>query len=154
MKLTLSPMRIIILFASFVIISILLLPRLSLDLVNSSANINIQIDFSLSNSSPDVVQQQATSVFENVFAQLSALKHVASYSRYNSGHIDLQVDRSANMMMKQLEVSALVQRLYPLLPAGTSYPSVAAPVQGENNSNNQPFLVYTISADRAPSQLK
>jgi multidrug efflux pump subunit AcrB len=149
-----SPLRIILIFATVVIVAIFVTPRLSLDLMTSAKSTEVNITFYLSNSSPDVVEQQATALLENAFSQLSQLKNIQSFSRYNSGQISLTFDKTADMQIKQMEVSALIHRTFAHLPPGTSYPAISASLNGDYNKYNTPFIIFSISAPLQPFQIK
>jgi multidrug efflux pump subunit AcrB len=122
--------------------------------MTSAKSTGINVSFYLPNSNPDVVEQQATAVLENAFSQLSQLKDIRSTSKYNSGQISLMFDKTADMPIKQMEVSALIRRTFAQLPHGISYPTIAASLHGDYNRNNTPFLTFSISAPLQPFQIK
>jgi multidrug efflux pump subunit AcrB len=148
----LSPFRIVLLFVIAAISGILVLPGLKVDLLPPEKSTELQVSFALPNSSPDVVEQQVTSLLEGTFSQLTQLKKVTSLSGYNGGTITLYFDKSVDLQFKQFEMAALIRRVYEQLPTATTYPLI---LKDENEySNNAPFLVYTINAPQQAFQIK
>jgi multidrug efflux pump subunit AcrB len=104
---------------------------------------SLYVSYSINESSPDIIEGKITSLFEGAFAQLSKLKHITSRSGYNSGFVKLEFEKGIDMPVKELEIASLVKRIYPALPAGTSYPVISH----DNNSLDgdlQPILSYDI----------
>lgn len=145
--------RTVLLFIIAAVAGLLVLPKLSVDLLPSAKTRELQIDFSLPNSSPDIIEQQLTSVLENVLSQLPQLKKTKSYSGYNSGNIVLYFDDGADMQFMQFEVAALLRRIYPQLPPGASYPVITQENIDEDRKD-APFLVYSVNAPQQAFQVK
>jgi multidrug efflux pump subunit AcrB len=151
----LSPIRTVLLFIAIACLSVVAVPRLSVDLLPKDHSTQFIVAFSVTNATPDVVEQQATSLLEGVLAQLSQLKSINSVSNYNEGRITLLFDRKVDMEFKQFEVNALIRQVYPSLPPGVSYPEVQRSGGGENAAIRQsPLLVYTIEGPAAAFQIK
>lgn len=151
----LSPIRTVLLFIAIACLSVVAVPRLSVDLLPKDHSTQFIVAFSVTNATPDVVEQQATSLLEGVLAQLSQLKSINSVSNYNEGRITLLFDRKVDMEFKQFEVNALIRQVFPSLPSGVSYPEVQRSGGGENAAIRQsPLLVYTIEGPAAAFQIK
>ncbi|WP_353485111.1 efflux RND transporter permease subunit [Haliscomenobacter sp.] len=152
---SLSPIRTVLLFIAVACLSVVAVPRLSVDLLPKDHSTQFIVSFSVANATPDVVEQQATSLLEGVLAQLSQLKSINSVSSYNEGRITLLFDRKVDMELKQFEVNALIRQVFPSLPPGVSYPEVQRSGGGENAAIRQsPLLVYTIEGPAAAFQIK
>ena len=151
----LSPIRIVLLFVAIASLCMVALPRLQIDLLPKDHATQFIVSFSVANSTPEVVEQQATSVLEGILAQLSELKSIQSVSSYNQGRITLLFDHKVDMELKQFELNALIRQVFPSLPAGVSYPEVQRSGGGENAAIRQsPLLVYTIEGPAAAFQIK
>jgi len=151
----LSPIRIVLLFVAIASLCMVALPRLQVDLLPKDHATQFIISFAVANSTPEVVEQQATSVLEGILAQLSELKSIQSVSSYNQGRITLLFDRKVDMELKQFELNALIRQVFPSLPAGVSYPEVQRSGGGENAAIRQsPLLVYTVEGPAAAFQIK
>jgi len=151
----LSPIRIVILFIALASLCLVAIPRLRVDLLPKDHSTQFIVSFAVRNATPDVVEQQATSVLEGVLAQLSQLKSIQSVSSYNQGRITLVFDRKADMELKQFELQALLRQVFPSLPAGVTYPEVQRSGGDENAARRQsPLLVYTIEGPAAAFQIK
>ncbi len=151
----LSPIRIVLLFVAIASLCMVALPRLQVDLLPKDHATQFIVSFAVANSTPEVVEQQATSVLEGILAQLSELKSIQSVSSYNHGRITLLFDRKVDMELKQFELNALIRQVFPSLPAGVAYPEVQRSGGGENAAIRQsPLLVYTIEGPAAAFQIK
>jgi multidrug efflux pump subunit AcrB len=146
-----TPFRIVLLFILIAAGSLLVIPNLKVDLLPIEKTNQLQIIFWLpQQSSPEIVEQQVTSLLEGAFSQLTQLKNISSTSYYGNGRITLDFDKSANIALKQFEVAALLRRIYPQLPAGCTYPLISR----GNPENNASFLVYTIRANEPAFEIK
>jgi multidrug efflux pump subunit AcrB len=141
--LAISPFRTLVLFGLLAVVGLGLLPRLAVDLQPRKRQPILQVIYALPRASPELVENQVTSVLENVLSQLAEVEKLASVSRYNGGAITLTVDKNANLDFKKMEVAALIRQVYPSLPPTASYPLVF-----ESNSDTRPLpmLVYSVAA--------
>lgn len=148
-----SPFRVIICFLVIAIAGCCASFRLSVDLLPEQASTVFTISFSQANTSPDILEQQCTSLIENACSQLSQLKQIRSVSGYNSGSVQLEFDRHTDMALKQLELTALIRQIYPLLPSSVSYPAIS---RSKHNSETAQSLLqaYTIRAPFQPYEIK
>lgn len=110
------------------------------------------ISYNLPNSLPEVVEAEATSVIENAAAQLSEIKKITSVSSYNRGSVEVTFNRNINIAFKRFEIASLVQNLYPKLTKSLTYPVIEN--GGEKTEAKKPIIVYSVTADLAPYQIK
>ncbi|KQB99427.1 efflux RND transporter permease subunit [Pedobacter sp. Hv1] len=148
----LSPFRIVLLFIAFAILGILLIPKLQVDLLPKEPTQTLYVSFSLPNSSPETVEQQGTSILEGAFSQLAQLKDIKSVSSFGQGSVQLFFDKSADMQMKQFEVTSILRQVQPKLPENASYPLIFSDMDSEQKES--PLLIYTINAHQQPFQIK
>jgi len=152
---SLSPIRAVLLFIAVASLCIIALPRLQVDLLPKDQSTQFILTFMVANATPDLVEQQATSLLEGVLAQLSQVKSIHSISSYNQGRITLLFDANADMALKQFEINALIRQVFPSLPAGVSYPEVQRSGADEDAVIRQsPLLVYTVEGAAAAFQIK
>jgi multidrug efflux pump subunit AcrB len=148
-----SSFRIVILFTAIILCVFIVVPKLNVNLIPEKESQTLLVSFSLPNNSPDIVEQQATSLLENGLSQLSQLKKIVSVSRYNSGYVELQFDKTADIQFKQFEIALLLRQLYPKLPISTSYPLIAV-ADHAGKRGNSPLLTFSIYAPEQPLQIK
>lgn len=149
----LSPFRVAFIFLMLVVGTIFILPSLKVNLFPSEESSRLTISFSMPNSSPDIVEQQITSIIEGACSQLKDVKKITSVSAYNSGSVVLIFAKGANMPFKEFELTLLIRQIYPKLPAAASYPSISQSGSG-NKSDQNPLLVYSISGPMESFKLK
>jgi len=146
-----SPFRMIMLFGLLSLVGLGLLPGIAVDLQPNQRQAVLQIMYSLSRASPELVENQVTAVLENVLSQLSDVEKISSVSRYNGGAITLLVDKNANLDFKKLEVAALIRQVYPSLPPNASYPLI---YESNRDTRPLPMLVYSVAAPFAPASIE
>lgn len=147
-----TPFRVVLLFLLIAVAGLLVLPKLTVDLLPQEKNTQLKISFSLSGSSPEIVEQQVTAVIEGACSQLSQLKKISSVSNYNNGYVQLQFDKSVDIEFKQFEVAAIIRQVYPRLPVAASYPIIFG--GNSNVENQQPLLVFSINAPLQPFRIR
>lgn len=147
---TIGPFRMVLCFAAVAMLGWMVLPKLKVDLLPKERSPSITVFFSLQDSSPDIVEQQVSSILEGAFSQLSQVKKIKSISTYDGGHVEMFFDKTADIPFKRFEVETIIRRVYPSLPAHASYPVIA---EG-GNTVEQPLLVYTINAPFQPFRIK
>lgn len=123
-----------------------------IDLMPGEEESSLFMSFSLPGADPGTVEKEVTSLLESACSQLEGVEKIISVSNYDYGHIQLNFDRSADMPFKQMELSALIRRVYPALPPAASYPVVSG--GGKTSATSSPLLVYSISAPVRPYSIK
>ncbi len=149
---TISPFRTVFCFVAVVLAAWIILPNLRVSLLPDEKSTTLNISFTLPQSSPDIVEQQVTSIIEGACSQLSQLKKIISISNYDKGNIELQFDKSADIQFRQFELAAIIRQVYPQLPQACSYPLI---VNGTSSTAIQnPLLIYSINAPLQPFRIK
>jgi multidrug efflux pump subunit AcrB len=149
---SLSVFRSLLLFVMAVIAGILLLPGIKLSLLPENDLPRFSLSFSFQNSSPEIIEQQVTSVLEGACSQLTQLKKIRSVSGFNYGTVFLEFDGSADPGFKQFELAGIIRQVFPQLPPGVSYPQI---IKGNPGSGNQsPLLIYAVNAPMQPFEIK
>lgn len=142
----LTPLRICIIFVALSAFSLVVcLPRLPLQYMPQPNGTLLTVSYSLPGATPQVAEQQVTSLLENSLSSITDIETIYSKSGYDGGELSLRFKKGSDMQQKQFEAASIVRRIFPQLPAQTSYPTVQ--VQAPNaDTRNQPLLVYTIYA--------
>lgn len=147
-----SPFRIVLLFVVWAGVGFALLPLVAVELNPRPALPVLTVSYTLPQSSPEVVEAQASAPLENVFSQLRELKKITSVSRYDGGSITLYFDKHTDLNFRRFEVASLIRRTYPTLPKSLTYPQIK---QGtERKRQALPLLSYSINAPYTPTQIK
>jgi len=143
---SLTPFRLVIFFVALSV-GILLVapPRLNIQYLPVDKGIMLAVDFNLPGTTPQAAEQQVTQVLENGLSVLEGVDKLYSQSRYEGGTITLKFKKGIDMQQRLWEANAIVRRLYPRLPVGTSYPSLQV-AGGTEAKNKGPLLVYSIYA--------
>ncbi len=149
----LSPFRIVLCFLVFALLGIFVVPFLKVELNPSPKLHSLTVRFSLPNSSPEIVENQATAPLENALSSITNLKEINSISNYNRGQITLKFDKETDLQLKKFEVSMLIRQLYPTLISSLSYPLIEVS-DGRNKQEKTPSLTYSINAPFSAFEIK
>lgn len=147
-----TPFRTVLLFFLVAASGIICIPYLKVDLLPAEKNHQLSVSFSLPNSNPELVEQRVTGILENALSGLNGLKRISSVSRYNGGNIKLVFGKNSDMDFLQFETVSILRRIYPQLPANTSYPVIIR--SSDNDKLNGPLITYSINAHEQPLQIK
>ena len=150
----LSPFRMIILSFSTVILAVLGVQFLNIDLINETKTNELSVSFASRDSSPELIEQQISSVLENVLSQLRDLKNIRSLSAYGYGVIELAFDQRVNIEEKRFEVLSLLRQVKDKLPPGTEFPTVNQGNYDANRHDLIPLLVYSVNSNVAGYQMR
>lgn len=145
---------IIILAVALSIMGIALVPLLPVKLNSSRILPQVTVSYSLPNASGLVVESEVTSRVEAVLARIKGVKSIQSVSAAGRGSVSLEFDKSVDMDIARFEVSTAIRQIWPQMPEGLSYPSVAARSAETESSDRVPFLVYTVNAPQAPYKIQ
>ncbi|WP_338792248.1 efflux RND transporter permease subunit [Bernardetia sp. MNP-M8] len=149
----LSPFRIVLCFLVFALLGIFVIPFLKVELNPSPKLHSLTVRFSLSNASPEILENQATAPLENALSSITHLKEINSVSNYNQGQITLKFDKETDLQLKKFEVSMLIRQVYPTLISSLSYPLVEVS-DGQNKQEKIPSLTYSINAPFSAFEIK
>lgn len=120
-------------FAVLSLVGLLLIPKLSVQLVPSLDGQNITVSYEWGGASPLVLESQVTAVLEGAFSTVQGVQKVSSVSGYGQGYVSLELDKNADADALRLEIASLVRQLYKRLPGAVSYPQVALNTPHEQN---------------------
>ncbi|MDX1904657.1 MAG: efflux RND transporter permease subunit [Thermonemataceae bacterium] len=147
-----SPFRVIFIFLLLAIAGIFLIPQLSVDLMPARYEPILTVSFQVSQTDPENVEQQVTSLLENSLSQIPNLKKITSVSRYDYGSVSLYFDKIEDLDFARFEVANLIRQLYPKLPKNCSYPSIEQSRPDEESK--KPLLVYSVNANLSTFYIK
>ena len=145
------PFRIVISFVVVAFLGLAVIPQLSINL-NPDYNLPaLTLTYTLPNSSPEIVEQEATSILENAFSGLSNLNELKSTSNYNQGAVTLLFDRGVDIAYKKFEVISILRNIRQHLPPRMSYPVIS---QNTSNTKEAPLLVYSVNGAYSTIKIK
>jgi len=150
--LKLSSFKIFVVFIILTIISIFIIPQLSVKLNPSSRLPSITIAYSWANASPYVLERDVTSVLESGLSTIKGLEKLDSRSSKGAGSITLNFDKYTNIDIARFEVATIIRQLYKQLPERTSYPAIK--INRPNADEQRAFLSYSINADESPFNIQ
>jgi multidrug efflux pump subunit AcrB len=135
-------------FIVFIICGIALLSQLNLKLLISSSGQTLSVSFSWPDTEPQIIEQEATSKLEALFAGVNGIKDISSTSGNGSGTINLTLDKKADADAIRFEISTLIRQAWPEMPTGTTFPMLYANLSDQENE--RPLLTYNLNASQSP----
>ena len=140
-----SPYRVFVFFITLSVVLVLaVFPKLNVQFLPDHTGRSLVVSFNLQGS-PRNTEQWVTGPVENALSIIKDVENIQSISRQNAGEVSLRFKHGADMKAKRFEVAAILRRLYPELPAGTSYPAISIQQPGAPQSN-RPLLIYSVNA--------
>jgi multidrug efflux pump subunit AcrB len=143
---------ILIIFALLSLLGTAAIPLLSIDLEPEIHKSSISVECTWQNKRPLFVETEVTSILEAVFSVMEGLSDITSVSSKGKSSITLEFDNDVDLDKARLELVSIIRRMFPKLPAGTTFPSVTFNLRG--NTNNQPLLIYTLDGTHPTIELK
>jgi multidrug efflux pump subunit AcrB len=107
------------------------------------------VRFSWSGAEPRIIEQEATSKLEALFARVNGVRNISSTSGNGSGNINLTLDKEADPDAVRFELSTLIRQVWPEMPAGTRFPGLS--VNSSGQENRRPLITYKLNAPHSPS---
>ncbi len=149
----LTPFRVVLLFLVVALLGVFVIPFLPVQLNPSPEVHSLTVRFSFPNSSPEILESQATAPLENALSSITELKEINSVSRYNQGQITLKFDKKTDLALKKFEVSMLIRQVYLTLNTSISYPLVEVS-DGKNASEKNASIIYSVNAPFSAFEIK
>jgi len=143
-----SSFTVIVVFILLILCGMPLVYRLNLELNPGGRSSSLSVRFSWAGAEPRVIEQEATSKLEALFASVSGIKEISSSSGNGSGNIYLTLDKEADPDAIRFEVSTLIRQVWSDMPQGVSFPTLT--VNQPNREKERPLLTYKLNATQAP----
>jgi multidrug efflux pump subunit AcrB len=143
-----SSFSIILIFFCLTVAGLALMPLLPVKLSPSQTLPEVSVSFNLAGNSARVVEMEATSRLEAMFARIKGVENISSTSGNGWGRIDIRFNKHTDVAAARFEVSTIIRQTWPFLPEGVSYPVISMSRSDENA--NRPFLTYTVNAPANP----
>ncbi len=150
MKYKASSFSIIIFFVCLSIIGIALTSLLSVQLVSSTNQKSLYVNFNWKGASAKILEQEVTSKLEGLINKVKGIKEISSFSNKGKGSINVKLKKNSDIDAIRFEISNLINQSYRDFPNGVTYPELS--FRGE--SDNQAILSYSINADESPYYIK
>ena len=106
------------------------------------------MNFSWYGAEPRVIEQEATSKLEALFAQVKGIKEISSVSGNGSANIILTLDKDASPDVVRFEISSLIRQAWPEMSTGTTFPALNA--NFADDEKRRPLLTYNLNASLIP----
>lgn len=148
----LSTFSIILIFVCLSLLGILLIPQLPVKLNPSRRLPVVNISFSMSEQSAQVIEAEVTSKLESMLSRMNGIEQINSHSFNGSGNITIRLSKHANPDFARFEISTIIRQAWATLPQGVSYPSVY--LSRTNSEAQTPFLRYTVNAPYSPIRIQ
>ncbi len=143
-----SSFTVIVVFILLILCGMPLVYRLNLELNPGGRSSSLSVRFSWAGAEPRVIEQEATSKLEALFASVNGIKEISSSSGNGSGTVYLTLDKDADPDAIRFEVSTLIRQVWPEMPEGAGFPTLT--VNRPNKENERPLLTYKLNAPQAP----
>ena len=144
----LTPLRILLVFLGISIPVAFVLPHLDVGLEPPPPGGELEVRVMASGLSPYEMEQQVLSRLENALSAIQGVKGIRSVARVGEGVIRLEFSDNVRARASRLEVAAVLRRIYPTLPEGTSYPVLERDNPGAGTAGI-PVLNYYVFCDTA-----
>lgn len=151
MRKKLSAFSVITTFICLALIGASLIPLLSIQLSPSPASSSISVNFSWSQASAKVIEQEVTSKLEGMLNGVQGVQSISSISNKGSGRVTVEFKKQIDMDAARFEMSNLIRQLYPKLPQGVSYPQLSMSLASQSEAT---LLSYSINANQSPYFIK
>jgi len=119
------PFTVVLLMAALSLVGLACLPRINVQYTPTSAGRNISVSYTLRDASARMLEAEVTSLMEGVLSGIHNVTEVSSYSRKGSGDVSLTFRKGTDMEAARFEVASAIRNVWPSLPKGLSYPSIA-----------------------------
>ncbi len=147
-----SSFTVIVVFILLILCGMPLVYRLNLELNPGGRSSSLTIRFSWAGAEPRVIEQEATSKLEALFASVSGIKEISSSSGNGSGTVYLTLDKDADADAVRFEVSTLIRQAWPDMPADAAFPTLS--VSRADNDSQRPLLTYKLNAPQSPPMVQ
>lgn len=143
-----SAFTLIVAFICVALVGVSLLPLLPVKLNPSGTLPGFSVGFSMPGSSARVVEMEATSKLESMFARIKGIRRISSTSGNGWGNIHIELDKHADMDAVRFEASTIIRQTWAELPDGVSYPNIR--MRHSESKASRPFLSFTLNAPSTP----
>ena len=141
-------MKTIIIFICLSLAGLALMPLLPVKLAPSQALPAISVHFHLPGNSARVVEMEATSKLEAMFARIKGIQSIHSTSGNGWGRINIRFNKHTDIDVARFEVSNIIRQTWQFMPEGATYPTIS--VSQSDNNAARPFLTYIVNAPANP----
>ena len=138
---------IIIIFSALIIVGLSFIPLLSVQLNPSQTLPSITVSYAWHNSSPEIIEMEATGKLEGILSTIKGINKISSVSSKGKASITVSFDKYTDMDFTRFEVASLIRQIYPKLPKEISYPKIS--VNRPDDEKIKPLLTYTLNGDDA-----
>jgi HAE1 family hydrophobic/amphiphilic exporter-1 len=148
------PVAIGMLYAALALLGVASWLNVPVELLPETELPRLRITAQWPGASPEVTEAFLTSPIEAAVQQVRGVEKVTSTSQEESGIIEVQFGREADMDFARLELSEQLAALDESLPEGALRPVVEPYVPEEFQSQSRPFLSYTLTGPFTPEALR
>ena len=148
-----KPFPTILLLTALALLGYLMLPRLIIRWQPGPVTTTLSVQYAWPGASPQALERQVTAPLEAALALVSDLGEIRSVSEDGSGYISLELREGVDEDFVRFNVANQLRRLYPSLPPGVSYPTLARATADDPSSVARPVLTYALSGPDPPTEL-
>ncbi|MDR2911259.1 MAG: efflux RND transporter permease subunit [Bacteroidales bacterium] len=143
-----SSFSIILIFFCLSLAGLAIMPLLPVKLSPSQTLPEVNVSFNLAGNAARVVEMEATSRLEAMFARIKGVENISSTSGNGWGRIYIRFNKHTDVAAARFEVSTIIRQTWPFLPEGISYPVIS--MSQSDEKAGLPFLTYTVNAPANP----
>lgn len=85
----------------------------------------ITVTCSWNAESPRAVEQSVTTPMEKILSRIPGITDIISSSTSSTSTVEMEFDRTTDMVATRFEVASAIRHIWPSLPEGTSYPAIS-----------------------------
>ena len=147
----LSTFTVNIFFVMLIIVGGAMIPLLSLQLNPTRYLPSLTVSWSWPEAPVRVVEQEVTTVLEGIFSTITGVKNISSTTNNESGRINIEFDKNADLGAKRFEIAALIRESRRKLPEGVSYPQIS--VNMPSNQTGSTILSFQVNGNASLSYI-
>lgn len=147
-----NPFQTLLIALALTVIGLALVPELTLKYPPTERKPALTVQAYWRSASPEAVEREITSPREAALSLVGGINKIRSVSREGSCTIYLDLEQGGDLDLLRFEVATRVRQVAARQPAGATYPTLALST-GDDDDEEQPVLVYSLSGSLSPSEL-
>ncbi|MEZ4899590.1 MAG: efflux RND transporter permease subunit [Saprospiraceae bacterium] len=147
-----NPFQTLLIALALTVIGFALVPELILKYLPTEKKPALTVQAYWRSASPEAVEREITSPLEAALSLVGGIDKIRSVSREGLCTIYLDLEQSGDLDLLRFEVATRVRQVAAGLPSGVTYPTLALST-GDDDDEEQPVLVYSLSGNLPPSEL-
>ncbi len=148
-----APFQITVVFIVFTIVGVTFIPKLSVRLNPSRFLPSLTISCLWQNASPEIMEQEVTSVIEGAVSLVKGIEKVTSASSKGRASVTVTFDKYTDMDNVRFEAASIIRQVFPKLPEQVSYPQISMN-RPDDDDGERALISYTLNGPATPWRIQ